>query len=84
MLIPFGEKARLRVIFEKLDILFGEVSDSGIIMQEFFGAYQLSSECATSFGCRLETMLQNAIDNEYLDKASKNDLLRHQFWVSLR
>lgn len=84
MLIPLGEKARLREILEKLDILFGEVSDNGMIMQEFFGAYQLPSECATSFGCRLETMLQNAIDNGYLDKASKNDLLRHKFWTSLR
>lgn len=27
-------------------------------------------------------MLQNAIDNVYLDKASKNDLLRHKFWRS--
>lgn len=47
MLIPLGEKARLRYILEKLDILFGEVSDNGMIMQEFFGAYQLPSECAT-------------------------------------
>ena len=28
-------------------------------------------------------MLQNAIDNGYLDRASKNDLLRHKFWTSL-
>lgn len=29
-------------------------------------------------------MLQNAIDNGYHDKASKNDFLRHKFWTSLR
>lgn len=28
-------------------------------------------------------MLQNAIDNGYLSKSSKNDLLRHKFWTSL-
>lgn len=65
MLIPLGEKARLRDMLEKLNILLWEVSDNGMIMQEFFGANQLPAECATSFGCRLETMLQNAIDNGY-------------------
>lgn len=43
-------------------------------MQEVFGTCQLPTECATSFGCRLKTMLQNAIDNGYLDKAYKNYL----------
>lgn len=28
-------------------------------------------------------MLQNVIDNEYISKSSKNDLLRHKFWTSL-
>lgn len=74
MLIPLGQKARLRDILETIDILFGEVSDNGIIMQEVFGTCQLPTECATSFGCRLKTMLQNAIDNGYLDKAYKNYL----------
>ena len=83
MLIPLGEKASVKQILEKLDILFGEISNNGMIMQEFFNAFQLPNECVTSFGCRLETMLQNAIDNGYLDRASKNDLLRHKFWTSL-
>lgn len=52
-------------------------------MQEFFNAFQLPGENVTSFGCRLETMLQNAIYNGYLDSVSKNDLLRHKFWTSL-
>lgn len=84
MLIPLGEKTIFRDILEKLDMLLGDVSDNGMIMQEFFGAYQLLSECATSYGCRLETMMQNAIDNGYVDKASKNDLLRHKFWTYFR
>ena len=83
MLIPLGEKARVREILDKLNILFGEVSNNGMIMQEFFNAYQFPGECATSFGCRLESMLQNAIESGYLNKSSKNDLLRHKFWTSL-
>lgn len=83
MLIPLGEKAGVKQILDKLDILFGEIANNGMIMQEFFNAFQLPGENVTSFGGRLETMLQNAIDNGYLDSASKNDLLRHKFWTSL-
>lgn len=83
MLIPLGEKATVIEILDKLNILFGEVSNNGMIMQEFFNTFQFEGECATSFGCRLESMLQNAIDNGYLSKSSKNDLLRHKFWTSL-
>ncbi|XP_062602869.1 zinc finger CCHC domain-containing protein 18-like [Saccostrea cucullata] len=83
MLIPLGEKASVQEILDKLNILFGEVSNNAMIMQEFFNAYQFQGECATSFGCRLESMLQNAIDNGYLNESSKNDLLRHKFWTSL-
>lgn len=83
MLIPLDEKATVIEILDKLNILFGEVSNNGMIMQEFFNTFQFEGECATSFGCRLESMLQNAIDNGYLSKSSKNDLLRHKFWTSL-
>lgn len=83
MLIPLGERANVQKILSKLDILFGEISTNGMIMQEFFSTCQLPGECVTSFGCRLETMLQNAIDSGYMDQASKNDLLRHKFWTSL-
>ena len=73
----------MKEILHKLDILFGEVSDNGMIMQEFFNAFQLPNECARSFGCPLESMIQNAIDCGYLERSAKNDLLRNKFWTSL-
>lgn len=83
MLIHLGETATVRDILDKLNILFAEVSNNGMITQEFFNAYQFQGECATSTGCRLESMLHTAIDNGYLNRSSKNDLLRHKFWTSL-
>ncbi|XP_052719113.1 uncharacterized protein LOC128190909 [Crassostrea angulata] len=77
------DKTMLLSLLDKLNILFGEVSNNGMIMQEFFNTFEFEGECATSFGCRLESMLQNAIDYGYLSKSSKNDLLRHKFWTSL-
>lgn len=83
MLIHLGETSTVRDILDKLNVLFAEVSNNGMIMQEFFNAYQFQGECATSTGCRLESMLQTAIDNSYLNR-SLNDLLRHKFWTSLK
>jgi hypothetical protein len=83
MLIPLGEKANVQNILSKLDILFGKISTNGMIMQDCFNTCQLPGECAASFACRLETMLQNATDKTgYLNQASKNDLIRHTFWTS--
>ena len=44
MFMPLGEKARVREILDKLNILFGEVSNNGMIMQEFFNVYQFPGE----------------------------------------
>jgi hypothetical protein len=83
MLIPLGEKATINEILNKLDALFSDISTNGMIMQEFFNSFQHPNENVTSFGCRIESLLQTAIDNNHLRKEAKNDLLRHKFWTSL-
>ncbi|XP_021341185.1 uncharacterized protein LOC110442076 [Mizuhopecten yessoensis] len=83
MLIPLGDKATSREILYKLDSLFGDISTHGMLMQEFFNSSQKPNESATAFGCRLESLLQPALENGSLHKSSKNDLMRHKFWTSL-
>ena len=83
IMIPLGETATVSDILDKLDAMFGDVSTKGMLMQELFNAQQRPDESVTSFGCRLETLLQTAIDNGHLSRDSKNDLLRHKFWTSL-
>ena len=84
IMIPLGETATVSDILVKLDAMFGDVSTKGMLMQEFFNAQQRADESVTCFGCRLETLLQTAIDNGHLSRDAKNDLLRHKFWTSLR
>ena len=84
MLIPLGDKASVGDILHKLDALFSDISTNGMVMQEFFNSFQKSDENVTSFGCRLESLLQTAIEHGYMGKESKDDLLRHKFWTSLR
>ncbi|XP_021347673.1 uncharacterized protein LOC110460701 [Mizuhopecten yessoensis] len=82
-LVHLGEKATPQEILTKLDALFGDIATHGMIMQEFFNSKQKPDEPATNFGCRLEQVLQIAIENGSLPKSAKNDLLRHKFWTSL-
>lgn len=83
LLIPLGENATVAQIMHKLDNFFGDISTNGMIMQQFFNEYKKSDESVTSFGCRLETLLQTAIDKGYIGSEGKNDLLKHKFWTSL-
>ena len=83
LLIPLGEKADIEDILKKLDVFFGDISTNEMIMQEFFNAYQKPDESVTTFGCRLEMLLSSAVEHGYLEKDSKNDMLRHKFWQSL-
>ena len=54
-----------------------------MIIQLFFNVYKFPGESATSFGNRLESILQNAIESSYLNKSSKNDLLRNKLWITV-
>lgn len=83
VLISLDSQASPHEILHKLDALFGEVATHGMVMQEFFNAAQKPEESAATFGCRLESLIQTAIDNRSVGREGSNDLLRHKFWTSL-
>ncbi|XP_060604528.1 uncharacterized protein LOC132757299 [Ruditapes philippinarum] len=80
-IISLGEHASSVVILDKLDILFGEVSTNESVMQSFYNA---SSENVTAYGCRLEALLQVAVESGHVTVAARNDMLRSKFWTGLR
>jgi hypothetical protein len=83
IMISLGETATVSDIHERMEDTFGEISTKTMIMQEFFNAKQRPDESVTLFGCRLENLLQTAIECGHLNRGSKNDLLRNKFWTSL-
>ena len=84
MLIPLGEKASISDVLKKLDTLFGNVSSAETVLQQFYTASQSDKESVTAYGCRLETLLQTAIQAGHVAKSSGNDMLRSRFWTGLR
>jgi hypothetical protein len=83
IMISIGEAATASDVFDKLEDNFGIVSTKPMIMQEFYNAQQRPDESVTLFGCRLETLLQTAIESGHITRASKNEFLRTKFWSSL-
>lgn len=84
VLIPLGEKATMMEILQKLDTLFGNVATNESIMQTFYSESQKPTENVTTYGCRLETLLQVAVESGHVSKAARNDMLRSKFWTGLR
>ena len=83
-LIPLGEEATSDSMIAKLDTLFGHVRSNESVMQNFYSATQREGETVTAFGCRLESMLQVAIQNGHISISARDDMLRSKFWTGLR
>lgn len=84
ILIPLGETATSSDILFKFDSLFGTVVSHEAIMQTFYTENQKENESVTAFGCRLESLLQVAVQEGHINSEAKNDMLRSKFWTSLR
>ena len=53
-------------------------------MQTFYSASQKEGESVTAYGCRLENILQMAVQNGHISSYAKDDMLRSKFWTGLR
>lgn len=84
ILIPLGEMATMTDVLQKLDTLFGNVSTNESIMQTFYSELQKPKESVTTYGCRLETLLQVAVESGHVSREGRNDMLRSKFWTGLR
>ena len=70
-------------ILSKLESLFGNVASGLSVLQEFFTAAQREDESVTTWGLRIEEILQRAIVKGEVTPERKNHLLKDKFWRSL-
>ncbi|KAH3856600.1 hypothetical protein DPMN_099192 [Dreissena polymorpha] len=83
-LISLGEHATSQQILDKLEILFGEVLTNESVMQTYYNASQKVSENVSAYGCRLEALLQVAVESGHVSSVARNDMLRSKFGTGLR
>ncbi|XP_033759520.1 uncharacterized protein LOC117341767 [Pecten maximus] len=82
-LIPLGPRATLDEVLKKLDT-FGNVASNEVVLQQFYSATQKEGESVTAFGCRLEALLQLAINSGHVSPSARDDMIRSKFWTGLR
>lgn len=83
-LLSLGENVTLSQILEKLDGIYGVVYSGEAIMQQFYTESQQANESAAVWACRIEDLLQRAVEKGHVTLSAKNDMLRNKFWTGLK
>lgn len=75
-----GPQATLGQILAKMDSVFGSVDDRETIMSEFYNAKQKDDEDVATWSCRLEAILDKAIQSGKVDPTQANEMLHDMLW----
>ena len=78
-----GVLADIYEILDKFDGLYGAVEDAENLLTSFYNSKQETHESVTTWGCRLEDLLDRAGEDEHISRSSVNDMLRTKFWNGL-
>ena len=78
-----GVDATVDDILNKFEGIYGTVEDSENLLAQFYNALQQEDEQVSTWGCRLEDLLDRAIDGESLHSKSLNEMLRTKFFNGL-
>ena len=79
-----GTDATLKQILDKLEGIYGVVEPGENILSEFYSAHQEKDETVSSWGCRLERLLDRAQLQGLVARKDMDRMLRTKFWTGLR
>jgi len=81
LLIPMGERAKVKDILKKFDIVFGEIQSTESVLREFYRATQESTETIAVWACRLEDLLSKVQCSSSV--GSREEMLRSRFFYGI-
>ena len=84
MVRRLGVDADIHLVLNKLNCVYGVVEEAEDLLGQFYNAKQRQDETVTSWGCRIEDLLDRANKQEPLHSKSLNDMLRTKFWNGLQ
>ena len=82
-----GSDASVEAILKKIDVVYGAVAagmKNYLELSEFYSSKQLEGEVMSSWGCRLEDLIDKAVNSEAVGDKDINDMLRRRFWAGLK
>lgn len=71
-------------ILEKFDTVYGIVETGEESLSEFYSARQRDTEDVSAWGCRLEELLDRAVNAGVVRDRDTDEMLRKRFWAGLR
>jgi hypothetical protein len=86
IVMRLGSSASLSTIISKLRSVYSSsVTEQGeVLMAQFYSARQGTSEDVTTWGCRLEDMLDRLVSQGHITQERSGSVLKSVFWSGLR
>ena len=78
-----GHNVSVKQIVAKFDGVYGVVETGEETLAEFYSTKQHKSEDVSTWGCRLEGMLERVTDAGAIGAKDTNEMLRKRFWSGL-
>ena len=79
-----GPRATVKQILKKFDGVYGIVEAGEETLAEFYSARQKEDEDVSTWGCRLEELLDRAISAGVIGGKDTDEMLCKRFWTGLR
>ncbi|PJE78479.1 hypothetical protein CI610_02585 [invertebrate metagenome] len=79
-----GPNASVREIVAKMDSIFGAVEKGENLLAKFFSARQKEGEDVSTWSCRLEDIMNKAVQQGDVPDRNAEGMLRTMFWSGLR
>ncbi|MBV2113413.1 MAG: hypothetical protein KUF82_20870, partial [Candidatus Thiodiazotropha sp. (ex Ctena orbiculata)] len=84
ILLTLGETAKPSDILNKLEGIYGNVSTSEVLLQQFYIQSQGADESVADYSIRIENLLRRAVRNRSITDTVRNEMLCSKLWNGLR
>ena len=84
VIMRLGPDATVPDIIYKLESIFGKIDTKSSVLAEFFSAKQRDDEDVASWGCRLEDLMNRAIQLNEVKPSQANGMLRNMFYEGIQ
>ncbi|KAK3751659.1 hypothetical protein QZH41_017450 [Actinostola sp. cb2023] len=78
------EDASVETIVRKLEGVYGIVESGTTLLQQFYNAREENDESVAAYGCRLEEIVNRAINRGAVAKEQADEMLRSKLWTGLK
>ena len=82
--VRLGTEVTLQQLVDKMKHLFGTIDSGEELLARFYSATQTPDESVVAWSCRLEDLMETAIQEQKFTRESSKEPLRNKFWGGLR